>query len=223
MHLEAWAVSHSYASRRSEGSLVLDSVSLRVPAGQSVAITGPSGSGKTTLFGILGLLQPCQKGIIRYGGEVVGSPAMPLAVARGLGAWVFQTTNAVGSRSAADNVALGLLRQGEPYTSAVAMASPLLDAVGLRSVAGRKARDLSGGELQRVCIARALAGQPKFIFADEPTGNLDRRSGDAVMEALLHAGSQSTVLLATHDSRLAAMCDRRIELVNGSLRPHNQA
>jgi len=219
MHLEAIGISHRYASRRPEANPVLDDVSISVESGQSVAISGPSGSGKTTLLGLLGLLQPCQAGVIRYGDQAVGSPAMPLTRARELGAWVFQTTNAVGSRSAVDNVALGFLKQGEPYERSLVMAAPLLEAVGLSSAADRRARDLSGGELQRVCIARALAGHPEFVFADEPTGNLDRRSSDAVMAALLQADSKATLLLATHDSRLAAMCDRRMELVNGTLRP----
>ncbi len=215
MRLEAVSVSHSYDGRR----LVLDGVDLAVESGETVALMGPSGSGKTTLLSILGLLLEPTSGSIRLDDETIpGSQGGRSEIRTRDMAWVFQTVNVIGHRNALDNAALGLLARGVDRESATSMALSALAEVGMGGFADTRVTELSGGELQRVCIARALAVNPGFMFADEPTGQLDRSTSEQVLGALIGARPEETALIvATHDQAVADRCSRTIRIVDGRL------
>jgi len=214
MSLEARDVTQRY-----QDHTVLDEVSLTFDAGETVAITGPSGSGKTTLMSILGLLLPPTSGTVLVDGQPVPEGGRQRDRLRGGRiAWIFQTVNVLGRRSALDNVVLGLLAQGMHRTQAEPAAAEALAAVGLKDRAGQQVRELSGGEVQRVCGARAIAGNPTYLFADEPTGQLDSAASELVIDSLLEARDADTaVIIATHDPAVAQRCDRVITVEAGSL------
>ena len=198
---------------------VLDEVDLRVVRGERVAITGPSGSGKTTLLLLLAGLERPSAGAVELDGKRVDRlSADELAdLRRDHVGIVFQSFHLVPSLSALENVALPLEIAGK--RDARARARALLDAVGLASRRSHYPAQLSGGEQQRVAIARALCHSPKLVLADEPTGNLDDRTGESVAELLfeLNEHEKTTLLLVTHNSSLAARCDRVLRLHEGSL------
>lgn len=207
-------VAHRYSD---PGPAVLRDVTLHIHGGETVALMGPSGSGKTTLLTILGLLIAPSSGVVELDGITVpkGGPALARIRAERFG-WVFQTANALPRRSALDNAALGLLVRGYSRDAARSEARDALDAVGVGHLAQQEARQLSGGELQRVCIARALAAAPSFILADEPTGQLDHATTLDVTAALLRNRPEGTaVILATHDAEVARQCDRLIRVTDG--------
>jgi ABC-type lipoprotein export system ATPase subunit len=207
-------VTHRYSE---SSPAVLSGVTLRIEAGETVALMGPSGSGKTTLLTILGLLITPSEGTVELDGAGVprGGPSLARIRAERFG-WVFQTANALPRRTALDNAALGLLVRGETRAGAREKAAAALDAVGVAGLAQKEARQLSGGELQRVCIARALAARPSFILADEPTGQLDHATTLDVTAALLRNRPEGTaVILATHDAEVARQCDRLIRVIDG--------
>ncbi|GAB4338742.1 MAG: hypothetical protein Kow0010_27080 [Dehalococcoidia bacterium] len=132
--------------------------------------------------------------------------------------WVFQTVNVLGRRSAKDNAMLGLLARGADRASAETAARDALGRVGLSGFESRLACSLSGGELQRLCIARALATRPRYLLADEPTGQLDRATTEEVTEALLsRPDPQSTIIVVTHDLRVAARCDLVLGIRDGRI------
>lgn len=188
---------------------VLDGVDLALPLGSSTAIVGPSGSGKTTLLSIVGGTLTPTSGEVHIDGADGSAPDV---------SWVFQRTNALGHRTVLDNVVLGLISQGIRREDGERLARRALSQVGLEGLETRRAMSLSGGELQRVCIARAVVGTPKLIIADEPTGQLDASTSHAVGVVLIHARpADSALLVATHDSRLAALCDRVLTLRDGRL------
>ncbi len=201
LHLSS--VSHRFGR---DGPWVFRGVDLSLSAeGKAVAVVAPSGSGKTTLLGIIGgLIRPTE-------GEVTwltesGRPAD----ARSCCAWVLQTTNALGRRTALENVAMVAMAEGDGLGSGRERAAAALAAVGLGEVVDREARKLSGGELQRVAVARALVSKAPFILADEPTGQLDSGTSAAVIEALLgsvRSGGRGLVVV-THDHRISDRCDR---------------
>lgn len=182
---------------------VLTIEELSVEAGQMVAITGPSGSGKTTLLQLIGgLLHPQQ-------GGVEGGP--PFESIR----WVFQTPTILGRRTVLDNLLLGLHQRGWDQSRADLAAGQALLATGMDQLADRPAGSLSGGEIQRLQIARALVGRPPLVLADEPTGQLDRTNTERVVASLAALRtSDSTVIVATHDPLVADACHRRFELRN---------
>lgn len=192
-------------------------VEVEVGDGESVALMGPSGSGKTTLLSILGLLTaPAEGSVLLDGREVGTQDAAELRTSQF--AWVFQTANALLRRSALENASLQLLARGAARESAVAVASAELERVGVGHLTGRPARLLSGGELQRVCIARALAAAPRWILADEPTGQLDHATTLEVSAALIQGRPIETgLIVATHDPEVAARCGRVIRLVDGRI------
>lgn len=207
-------VSHRYSA---DGAAVLAGVSLRIQTGETVALMGPSGSGKTTLLTILGLLVTPSAGTVVLDDETLpdGGRALARIRAERFG-WVFQTANALPRRTALDNAALGLLVRGETRNAARQQAMAALESVGVAHLADKEARQLSGGELQRVCIARAIAAHPSFILADEPTGQLDHATTLAVTAALLrHRPTGAAVILATHDAEVARQCSRLIRVVDG--------
>ena len=204
-----------------EGRLViLDGIELEINAAESLAIVGASGSGKTTLLGILAGLDLPSAGTVRLAGqEITAMDEEQRARVRGehVG-FVFQTFQLLASLTALENVMLPAELRGDDDASESAW--ELLRQVGLGERTGHYPRQLSGGEQQRVAIARAFASRPTVLFADEPTGNLDTRTGARIIELLfeLNAAFATTLVLVTHDDRLAARCGRTIELEAGRIR-----
>jgi putative ABC transport system ATP-binding protein len=210
--LRMTGVSHSYE----RASPVLENVDLEVGTGETVAIVGPSGSGKTTLLSILGGLLRPSLGSVTLDGEPVGRPALP----PGSVSWVFQTINLLGRRTAAENVAVGLLAAGSRSREVSPAVAEMLDRVGLSGFDDRLAMRLSGGQAQRVGVARAMVGDPRFVLADEPTGHLDQSTSVIVAEVLFQARPPATSLIAaTHDRVIAERCQRAYRLVDGQLIP----
>ena len=208
--------------RYGDGPLVLDDVDFQVSESETVAVMGPSGSGKTTLISILGLLmRPTSESVLIDGEEAPASEADRHRLRSVAFGWIFQTVNVLGRRSAVDNVAVPLLAGGSSREAAESAAEAALTRVGLLERAHDEVRLLSGGELQRVCIARALAHRPRFLLADEPTGQLDHATSIRVLEALQHlvADSGSGMVVVTHDPQVAAICDRVVALVDGKVEP----
>jgi len=196
---------------------ILQGVDLQVKHGEAVAIVGESGSGKTTLLSLLaGLDQPSAGAISLLGNSLDGLDEEDLAALRrkDIG-FVFQQFHLVLGMSALENVRLPLeiAKSDNPDQTAKAA----LASVGLASKLDNKPNQLSGGEQQRVAIARAFATQPKVLFADEPTGNLDNKTGALIEDLLFDLRQQhdTTLLLITHDATLAERCDRTLTLVNG--------
>ncbi len=205
---------------RSGGVDALRGVYLSVAEGEFVAVVGVSGSGKSTLMNILGCLDRPTGGRYTLGGRDVGSmsPA-ELAGLRGseIG-FVFQNFNLLPRLTALENVEMPLILRGEPRASRRDRARRALAEVGLEHRTEHRPRELSGGQQQRVAIARALVTHPSLILADEPTGNLDRASGAAVLETLERLGARgATVVLITHDPETAARAGRRITLRDGRI------
>ena len=197
----------------------LRGVSLRIEAGEYAAIVGPSGSGKSTLMHLLGLLDRPSSGVITVGGRDATSLSdSELAVLRNetIG-FVFQSFQLLARTAAIDNVALPLLYRGVAKKERRERAAAALDAVGLGDRKGHKATELSGGEQQRVAIARALVGEPQLLLADEPTGNLDTRTGGEVMDTLeqLNAERGVAVVLVTHDRDIAVRTGRQVYFRDG--------
>ena len=198
----------------------LDSVSLEVHDGELAAIVGPSGSGKSTLLHIIGTLDRPTSGVVRVAG--VDTSAMSdrqlSGVRSHLIGFVFQSFFLLEGMTAVDNVANGLLYRGTSVDERRDAAAEALRRVGLGQRLSHTPSQMSGGERQRVAIARAIVNRPSIVLADEPTGNLDSRSGGAVMELLreLHADGR-TILIITHDRELAASLPRRISMRDGSI------
>ena len=198
----------------------LDGISFRIERGEYVAIVGASGSGKTTLMNILGCLDQPTYGEYSLDGELVSDlPDRKLARIRNrqIG-FIFQGFNLLPSLNALENVELPLMYQGIHGERRREMAEDALARVGLTSRVKHKPGEMSGGQQQRVAIARAIATKPPVIMADEPTGNLDSRTGLHVVEILnsLHADG-ATILLITHDSTVSAMARRQIRLMDGRI------
>lgn len=199
---------------------VLNDINLTINEGEFAAIMGPSGSGKSTLMNLIGCLdRPTSGKILITGMDVSLLSDIELARIRGkrIG-FVFQTFNLISRLSAQKNVEMPMVYQDVPGKTREKRAKVLLEMLGLGERARHKPPELSGGQRQRVAIARALANEPEIILADEPTGNLDSKTGQEIMQIFdkLHVDGR-TILMVTHDAELARNCDRIIRLKDGMI------
>lgn len=199
---------------------ILTNLNLAVPKGERLAIIGSSGSGKSTLLGLLAGLDIASSGKVMIAGKDIGlmdEDGRAAVRAEHMG-FVFQSFQLLGSLTALENVMLPMQLAGQRDAQSIAIAA--LESVGLASRATHYPKQLSGGEQQRVAIARAFAAKPSILFADEPTGNLDVATGEAIIKLLfdLNAQSGTTLVLVTHDMNLARRCQRVLNLQNGQLK-----
>jgi len=211
-------VTRTYSSGSGEVR-ALDDVSLDIADGEFVTVTGPSGCGKSTLLNILGGLDHPTSGEVHVGGVALhsaGEKELTNYRRHTLGI-VFQFFNLLPAMTVSENVELPLLLRGEAGRKASARVSEMLDLVGMTHRAGHFPHQLSGGEMQRIAIARALAGAPRLLLADEPTGNLDSANADRVCETLAKIASQkiAVLVIVTHSASVAAMAPTRISMLDG--------
>lgn len=209
--------------KRFGASVALDGLSVEVRGGEVVAVLGPSGSGKSTLLLCLaGIIAP-DHGEVVYRGRSLGSlsDAALTRLRRDEFGFVFQFGQLVPELTALDNVSLPLRLAGLRRRDADARAHGWLERLDVADVADKRAGDMSGGQAQRVAVARALVTGPRVVFADEPTGSLDSLNGEIVMELLVSAARDQgmTVVLVTHEARIAAYADREIVIRDGKLAP----
>ena len=199
---------------------VLKEVSLEVKAGEFVAILGPSGSGKSTLMNIIGCIDVADGGEYILGGENIkarNEDELAHVRNREIG-FVFQRFNLLPKYTAIHNVSFPLLLRGVGKEQAYKRATELLEKVGLGDRMNHKPLELSGGEQQRVSIARALAGQPSILLADEPTGSLDSKSGNEIISMFLDLNHEGhTIILITHDIHVAKQANRIIHVKDGTI------
>ncbi|MGW4743100.1 ABC transporter ATP-binding protein [Nocardia xishanensis] len=200
----------------------LDGVSLRIDAGQFVSIVGPSGAGKSTLLHILGALDSPDSGSVRFMDTEIGNMGddAQSEFRRHSVGFVFQFFNLLPTMSAWENVAIPKLLDGERLKHAKSKALELLELVSLGNRAEHRPSELSGGQMQRVAVARALMMDPPLILADEPTGNLDSKTGAAILDLLsdiAHSGENRAIVMVTHSDAAAEATDRVITLMDGRL------
>jgi putative ABC transport system ATP-binding protein len=219
--LEAKDISKIYPSGEATVT-ALNHLSLSFEAGRITAIVGPSGSGKSTLLNLLAGFDRPSSGAVSHDGNDLSSMAEPELAAYRLKhfGFIFQSYNLVSILTAQENVELPLSLAGMPRTERTKVSSELLKRVGLGKRTTHFSSQLSGGEQQRVAIARALATNPSVLFADEPTGNLDTKTGTEILELLTErdAGSEArTLILITHDANVAARADRIVHIRDGQV------
>ncbi len=198
----------------------LAGIHMNIHKGEYVAIAGPSGCGKSTLLSILGLLDSPTEGTYTLNSHSVQGLSLPERARirnREIG-FIFQSFNLIGDLTVFENVELPLTYRGMPAAERKAAVTEALEKVGMAHRAKHLPSQLSGGQQQRVAVARALAGKPAVLLADEPTGNLDSKNGDAVMELLqsLHKNG-ATIVMVTHDARFARNAERTIHIFDGSV------
>lgn len=200
----------------------LDNLNLTLDGGQFVSIVGPSGAGKSTLLHVVGALDVPDSGTIRVDGEDIGrlSDDEQSEFRRRKVGFIFQFFNLVPTMSAWENVALPRLLDSTPLRKSKADAIDLLERVGLGNRANHRPSELSGGQMQRVAIARSLVMNPRIVLADEPTGNLDSHTGQAILDllgGLAHDDSGRLVVMVTHDGGAASVADRSVTVRDGRI------
>lgn len=201
-------------------TIALDTINLRIEKGEFVCIMGPSGSGKTTLMNIIGLLDRPTTGEYYLNSKQVAelSQRRRAKIRRDRIGMIFQNFNLLSRSSVLDNVALPLTYRGLFHTKRLKEASKLLTAFGLHEREYYMPHQLSGGQLQRVAIARALVTRPAILLADEPTGNLDSRSSNIIMQELAEIhGQGNTIIMVTHNPDVALYADRIIQMIDGKI------
>ena len=199
---------------------VLSGVSLAVQSGELIAIMGPSGSGKSTLMNIIGCLDRPASGIYRFENREISTMTDDeLASVRNVKiGFVFQTFNLLPRFSALKNVEVPLIYSGVPARARRERAAPLLEKVGLGDRMLHKPTELSGGQQQRVAIARALINHPRLILADEPTGNLDSKTGEEIMTLFDELNREGiTIVLVTHEEGIASHAKRQVRFLDGRI------
>lgn len=204
-----------------DGSVMVEAlrgIDLTIRSGEYVAIMGASGSGKSTLMNLLGCLDTPTSGVYLLDGQDVTTmddEALSVFRGRTIG-FVFQAFNLIPQLTVEDNVAVPLYYQSVPRKERLERATAALELVGLGDRLGHRPRELSGGQQQRVAIARALVGDPVVLMADEPTGNLDTATGEAILQTFedLHAKGL-TIMMVTHDDEVSARCERIVRLRDG--------
>lgn len=198
----------------------LDGVSLDINTGEFISIIGPSGSGKSTLMHILGCLDSPTEGTIELDGTMIqnASPRELAAIRNRKIGFVFQFFNLLPKLNVLQNVELPMIYSGVSGRERVERSMEALTMVGLENRSKHRPSQLSGGQQQRVAIARALVNNPRIVFADEPTGNLDSHTGEAILNLFRSLSSQGrTIILVTHDPEIAAVTPRRIEIRDGKI------
>jgi putative ABC transport system ATP-binding protein len=219
LDVELTDVVKSYRTGEGVALTALDRVSVRIDAAEAVAIVGASGSGKSTMLHVIGSMDRPESGTVRVGGQSLSGlrEAEQSAYRRRIG-FVFQRFHLLPALSVLDNVCAPVLPYRNDFNPRQ-RARELLAAVGMADRAADLPARLSGGQQQRVAIARALINRPGLLLADEPTGNLDSRTGGEGIDLLLGLRAEHglTLLMATHDAALAERCDRRIRLIDGRI------
>lgn len=204
-------------------TVALAGVDVDLADGESLAIMGPSGSGKSTLLHVLaGIVVPTSGTVLLRGSEVQRLPEKERSLLRrSRYGFVFQFGQLLSELSALENVALPAMLTGATRPDAEAAATQWLAALGLAGAEGRRPGELSGGQAQRVAVARALITRPEVVFADEPTGSLDQQTGHDVMQLLVESTQAvgASLVVVTHDADVAAWCDRRIDMRDGLVVP----
>src|SRR5258706_4048131 len=198
----------------------LDDVTLDIDAGEFISIIGPSGSGKSTLMHILGCLDSPSKGTIRLDGTMIhdASSRQLAAIRNRKIGFVFQFFNLLPKLSVLQNVELPMIYSGIAGKERRERSMAALEMVGMANRARHRPSQLSGGQQQRTAIARALVNSPRIVFADEPTGNLDSHTGDAILKLFRQLSQEGrTIVLVTHDPEIAAVTPRRIEIRDGKI------
>jgi putative ABC transport system ATP-binding protein len=207
--------------KRFGGTVALDGLSLQIGGGEIVAVLGPSGSGKSTLLLCLAGILLSDDGDVRYRGRSLTSvsDAVRTRLRRDEFGFVFQFGQLVPELTALDNVSLPLRLAGLRRRDAIGRAREFLGSLGVDDIADKRAGEMSGGQAQRVAVARALVTRPRVIFADEPTGSLDSTNGELVMELLVSTARRqgSSVVLVTHEPQVAAYADREVVVRDGRL------
>jgi putative ABC transport system ATP-binding protein len=216
-------VTKIFSGGADERTVALDDVTVDIARGEYVSVSGPSGCGKSTFLSILALLDSPSSGRYRLNGRSTDSltPGERARVRNLDVGLIFQSFNLIGDMSVFENVEYPLVLRGIAPADRQARVAAALERVGLTARAKQRPGALSGGHQQLVAVARAITGRPAIILADEPTGNLDSRSGEALMQMFgeLHAAG-STICLATHDPRWVAQAERHLYLLDGRLVPH---
>ncbi len=205
---------------KNNDTFALDGIDLHIDQGELIAVMGPSGSGKSTLLHILGLMDSPSEGEYLLKGsslQQIRKHKIHKTRNRMIG-FVFQSFALLKDYTVLDNVALPLTYRKSRHKERIAKAKLYLEKVGLEQHIYKKPDELSGGQQQRVAIARALVGEPELILADEPTGNLDRKTGEEIMDILTGINQEGkTIIIVTHDVGVAKKCRRIIELLDGKI------